>query len=569
MAHCELLSNGEWAWAEAPSECEEERPFEFSIIRAEDNVRIAVLVLLLVCALSAPDLVTNRLLLYMGLLTGAFLSMWARFEANWLALRQLGRLGHGAVVVVLGDLLWLSLVVVGTGGLNGPFAALLVAPILFSVALFSRFRIAVMLVTAIVTLIYFSLAATAQVGPWKLVGLLLAVMALAWVAHGVCRILERERRANELIVRSISDAVVLLDNEGRVSVTNRQFERLTGIPPSAILGERAQDLVRCSASDTIARVLQDAADPGDGPMHRTREITVCGPEEVDLRIATSRFMTAAGECVGYVIIAQDVTPIKTAMRAREHGLSMLSHEIRSPLTTLKVTAAMLSALADRASEEKLSRFAEVLEAETQRLVWTAGELLNMTTLEEPDVELHRKGCNLAAMVQRVRRVMDLRAGKKGVTLDGRVVGDLASVVVDAERLESAIHRLCENAVKYTPEGGHVTVDVTRNDDDTVTIAVSDTGPGIPADKHDLIFEKFAQLGDDRRREKAERGVGLGLYVVKRIVELHGGQISVESEVGKGSTFTVSIPVTDDPPVAERAERAVSGAEVPEAVPQPS
>ena len=185
MAHCGLLSTGEWAWAETPPECEEEHPFEFSIIRAEDNVRIAVLVLLLVCALSAPELVTNRLFLYMGLLTGAFLSMWTRFEANWLNLRQLGRLGHGAVVVVLGDLLWLSLVVVGTDGLSGPFAALLVAPILFSVALFSRLRFAVMLVTAIVTLVYFALAATAQVGPWNLVGLLLAVMALAWVAHGL------------------------------------------------------------------------------------------------------------------------------------------------------------------------------------------------------------------------------------------------------------------------------------------------------------------------------------------------------------------------------------------------
>ncbi len=568
MANCELLSSGEWAWGEAPPDCEEERPFEFSIIHAEDNVRIAVLVLLLVCALSAPDLVTNRLLMYMGLITGSFLSMWARFEANWVTLRQLGRLGNGAVVVVLGDLLWLSLVVVGTGGLNGPFAALLVAPILFSVALFSRFRIAVMLVTGIVTLIYFSLAAAAQVAPWKLVGLLLAVMALAWVAHGVCRILERERRANELIVRSISDAVVLLDNEGRVTVTNRQFKRLTGIPPSAILGERAQDLVKCGVSDTISRVLQDVADCDDDAMHRTREITVCAPEEIDLRISTSRFVTASGECVGYVVIAQDITAIKTAIRAREHGLSMLSHEIRSPLTTLKVTAAMLSALADRASEEKLSRFAEVLEAETQRLVWTAGELLNITALEEPDVELHRRPCDLAALVQRVRRVMDLRARRKGVTIDGRTTGDLAAVLVDPDRLQSAVHRLCENAVKYTPSGGHVEIDVTRSED-TITIAVSDTGPGIPPDKHELIFEKFAQLDDDRHRDKTERGVGLGLYVVKRVVELHGGEISVESEVGKGSTFTIQIPISDDGVAPEPDRVAGSFARLPETAPQPS
>ncbi len=543
MASCEILSSGQWVWAEAPPDREEERPYEFSIIRAEDNVRIAVLLLLLVCALSAPGLATHQTALYMGLLVGSFLSLWARFEANWLQLRQLGRLGHGALVVVLGDLLWLSLVIAGTGGLNSPFAALLVTPILFSVALFSRLRIAVMLVTSIVTLLYLSLAASSDVGPWKLAGLLLTVMALAWVAHGVCRVLERERQANELMVRVISDAVVLLDSEGRTTVTNRQFERLTGVSPSVILGERARDLVNCAAAGTIAPILQDVVRTVEGPMHTTREITLNAPNEVDLTVSTTRFVTAAGECVGYVVVVQDITPLKSAMRAREQGMSMLSHEIRSPLTTLKVTAAMLSALADRLSEEKLTRFAEVLEAETQRLVWTAGELLNISTLEDPELELHKRPSDVAGILRKVRRVMDLRASRKGIAFDGEISGDLSSIPVDAERLESAVHRLCENAVKYTEPGGRVLLAASRSNG-LVTISVTDTGKGIARDKIELVFDKFAQLDDDRHREKDERGAGLGLYVVKRIVELHGGRIDVESEVGRGSTFTMELPVVD-------------------------
>lgn len=537
------MSRGEWIWTEVPSDYEEERSYEFSLIRAEDNIRIAVLLLLLICALVAPDLILQRTLFYLGLITGSFLSLWARFEANWVLLRRLGRLGHGAVVVVLGDLLWLSLVVAGSGGLTSPFASLLAAPILFSVALFSRLKIAVILVTSIVTLIYLTFAATAEVAPWQLVGLLLAVMALAWVAHGVCQILERERQANELIVRSIADAVILLDVEGRVTITNRQLERLTGIPARLIMGEQVADLAKREDVGAIADIMKAANITPTGPFHRTKEITANCPDERDLRVLTTRFVGPAGECVGYVIIVQDITPLKSALRAREQGVSMLSHEIRSPLATLKVTATMLSALAERVSEDKLAHFAQVVEAETQRLVWTAGELLNIALLEDPEFELDRKPSDVAAIVRKVRRSISLRADAKGIELSGEVEGDLSSIYVDPERLESALHRLCENAIKYTEPGGRVIVNARRSDG-MVLISVTDTGKGIPRDKFDVIFEKFAQLEDDRTRAKEERGAGLGLYVAKRIVELHGGTIEVESEVGKGSTFTISLPVVE-------------------------
>ncbi|MBD3293041.1 MAG: hypothetical protein GF393_08965 [Armatimonadia bacterium] len=207
---------------------------------------------------------------------------------------------------------------------------------------------------------------------------------------------------------------------------------------------------------------------------------------------------------------------------------------------------MLSALSDAVSDEKVTRFAEILDAETQRLVWIAGELLNASYLEDPDCELDRGPCDVGALVRRVRRIVAMRAKDRQITVEGGQEGDLTDLEVDSQRLQSALHRLCDNALKYTEPGGHVTVSAARENGE-VRIAVTDTGRGIPRDKIGLIVEKFAQLEEDTTREKSERGTGLGLYVVNRIATLHGGSLEVDSEVGEGSTFTIRIPVGSEHP----------------------
>ncbi|MGC9318114.1 MAG: ATP-binding protein [Armatimonadota bacterium] len=559
----------DWVWADDQADYESSRPYEFSIIRAEDNVRIMLLVLLLAAGLAAPQLVTNRLALFTGLIVGAFLSMWTRYEADWLLLRRLGSLGQGAVVVVIGDFAWLALVTVGTGGLASPFSALLLMPILFAVALFSRLRVAVMLVTALVVVAYVGMAGVGSfdmMNSWQLAGILVTVAALAWVAHGVCLVLERERRTSELVIRNMSEGVLLLDNGGRVVVANRQIERLTGVPPNAIVGQEAARVVENEALSGIAPILQDVARAVNGPANHVREVTVHGPETLDLRVTTTRCFGPIGENVGYVIICEDITSVKTVMRVKEKGLSMLSHEIQSPLTTLRVTATMLGVLADRLSHEKFGHIAEVVDCETQRLMWIAGELLNISALEAPDASLQLAPTDVGALVAKVRRVMKLKAEQKKLSIEGAVEGDLSSIPVDPERLESAVHRLCENAIKYTEPGGTVAIDA-RRVNEHVEIAVSDTGKGIPPDKIGMIFEKFAQLEDDGEREKDERGAGLGLYVVRRIVELHGGEIAVDSEPGRGSTFRLHIPAERGE--ASRGEAGTAKAPHPEEVPAAS
>jgi PAS domain S-box-containing protein len=534
MRAADESSRPDWVWAGGGTEDETERPFELSIIRAEDNVRVALVLLLLPVGYAAPDLLTIPSAYSAGLMIGALLSIWAR-------LRRRGSLSGGATIVVLGDLAWMSLVILGTGGLASPFSALLIVPILYSVALFGRMRYAVSFVTAMVVLIFLTLGVSGSLEAWTLVGLLLAVMALAWVARGICQVLERERRTNELVIRNMSEGILLLDCDRCVVVANRQFQRLTGVSVLEIVGGRAEDLAADARFEPLDEVLQDVAAPVEGPTTIAREVSMELAEPRDLRVTTERCVGPGGERVGYVVIVQDVTPIKSVMRVKEAGLSMLTHEIRSPLTTLRVTASMLSALSDSVSDEKVNRFAEILDAETQRLVWIAGELLNASYLEDPDCDLERESCDIAALVRRVRRVVSLRAREKQITVGGEQSADLGELSVDSKRLQSAVHRLCDNALKYTEPGGTIGVSAHRENGE-LCIAVSDNGNGIPDDKLDLIFEKFSQIEDDSDRERSERGTGLGLYVVDRIVSMHGGTLDVDSEVGSGSTFTIRLPV---------------------------
>ena len=535
-----------WVWEESAGKEDKERPFEFSLIRSAGNVRTALLMLVLAAGMSTPLLVTNRVAAYTGIIIGVLLTLWTRYVADWLGLRRGGQLGMGAVIVVIADYAWLCLLVVGTGGIDSPFKALLMVPVLFAVGIFARMRFAAVLVTSLVIVAYIGLAlrdGITTVGLWELGGTLLTVMALAWVAHGVCLVLERERRANELVIRHMSDAVLLLDGTQHVVLCNSHMERLTGIAPGEIVGRHVDSVGGDGVLANLSLILSDVHNHGDVPVPTAREceIDVMGAETLDLQVSTVPCMTSSGEPLGWVVICSDVTPIKSLIRLKEKGISMLSHEIRSPLTTLRVAASMLSALADNVSDEDSGRFTEVIQAETVRLIRMAGDFLNASALDAPDATLNKKLVDVGALVRKTARMVQLRASGKSIAVEVEIHDAMPDIMVDSARVTDALQRLCDNAIKYTDSGGRVLISAFR-DSGQICIGVSDSGQGIPMDRCEDIFEKFAQLDDDATRDKNERGAGLGLYVVKRTAELHGGSVEVESEPGHGSAFTVRLPI---------------------------
>ncbi len=544
-------AQNEWLWIHNRSSNSGDRPYEQTIIKAEDAVRILLLIVLLVAGLVSKELVTGRLPFFIGLVYGSFLSLWARYEADWSLLKRLGNIPAGAAVLAIGDLLWLSLVVVGTGGIASPFAGLLLIPILYSVALFCRLKYAPLIMTGTVLFVYVGLALAANADLWRAGGLLVTVTALAWLSYAVCQVLERERQTNEVMMRDYSQGVILLDSSKRIVAANRQLQRLVDAPVDCVIGMDAQDLSDSERVGVLADVLQDVIST-DGQEFSVREVSVSGHDVTDLLVTTVRLPGLMGERIGYVVVCEDVSAIKSAMRARAGWRSRMASELRSPAATLRVAASMLNLLADGIQQEEHDRVIEALDLDPSRLIWTIGDLINMSSLDDPALILDPSPTDVAALVKAVRRRVALGAERNDVHVRHEIRGDIGEVPLDAVRIEDALNRLCENAVRFTPPGGEILIRAEMVGAN-LEISVQDEGPGIPPEHLPKIFDKFVQFDAGEGPDDRTRGLGLGLYFVRKIAALHQGQVRVTSRPGEGSTFTLILPVGDRVVTAQDTE----------------
>ncbi len=330
-----------------------------------------------------------------------------------------------------------------------------------------------------------------------------------------------ERGANAArALAHVSDAVVLVDVDDRVRSWNEAAEQLFGVATEAALGRGAADVV-----PGFAALVERSDGHGDLiPVH-------IGGEERWLAVAVSDFDG------GRVLTVRDATAEHLLERARADFVTTASHELRTPLTGIYGGVRTLLERGDALGEESRLRLLEMIDQESQHLSQIVDQMLVTAQIDRGRMQLTESECDVQVLCASVLAAAETRK-PEAVTLTLAVSDGDATVRCDELRLKQVLVNLVENAITYSPGGGRVDVRVT-DDDDRLRIDVSDEGLGIPPSEQARIFEKFYRL--DAEMARGVGGSGLGLYISREIVEQMGGSLSVRSNVGAGSTFSVTLP----------------------------
>jgi two-component system phosphate regulon sensor histidine kinase PhoR len=233
-----------------------------------------------------------------------------------------------------------------------------------------------------------------------------------------------------------------------------------------------------------------------------------------------------------------VTQLQHLEQVRRDFVSNVSHELRTPLSIFR---GYLETLLDEPSlpADERERILRVLEKHSSRLNALVDDLLSLARLEEPGSKLHRASVSLREFLPRVSREWEKRAATKQITLHCDVPDDLPEIEADEARLEEIAYNLLDNAINYSNAGGEVALAATRHNNHVV-ISVADQGTGISSADLPRIFERFYRA--DKARSREVGGTGLGLAIVKHIAELHGGRVEAQSQLGRGTTVRVLLPV---------------------------
>lgn len=358
------------------------------------------------------------------------------------------------------------------------------------------------------------------------------------------RALTEERNRSEAILRSMAEAVAVVDSGERIAFCNEAFAKNWNITASSIPGKSAVEVIRIpELIGFIRRALQ-----GEEGVHGEISLgEATRPQSFEISIAAvPAFEDDSGEAGrkspanrAAVVVMHEITELRRLEQVRKDFVANVSHELRTPLTAIHGFAETLlaGALEDQANNR---RFVEIIKDHSARLSRLTDDLLKLSRIEAGKLGLDFRAVDLHEVVRSEEQAAHAAAAKKGLSLSVEApAATVGPVRGDARFLREVLRNLLDNAIQYTPNGGQIRVRAESNGHFAI-ITVADTGIGIPLADQSRIFERFYRVDDARSREVG--GTGLGLAIAKHIVESHGGKIWVESAVGEGSAFHFSVPL---------------------------
>ncbi len=348
---------------------------------------------------------------------------------------------------------------------------------------------------------------------------------------------EREREEIERIVHHLTDGVLVVDRAGVLLMANPAAQTLLGIDTGAV-GKNIKDIVQNEHMLTMLRALSAEGEKGS-----KKQVEFFSKSQETMRTLTSNAVViedANGRTVGMLTALPDIARIHQINQERMDFFAKVTHELRSPLVAADKAVTLILSKATGPLSPDQEQFLTIVERNTKRLYALINDLLDMAKLEAGKMQIVSQPLEVVSVVSEPIKVFQSWAGSKAITLSSVLEEGLPQVFGDQNRLIQVFNNLISNALKFTPEGGTITVGARRTGEGMIEVTVSDTGPGIPPEDLPRLFEKFFQVKGAVQTEV--HGTGIGLTVSKEIVELHGGKIWVESEVGKGTRFLFTLPV---------------------------
>jgi two-component system phosphate regulon sensor histidine kinase PhoR len=340
----------------------------------------------------------------------------------------------------------------------------------------------------------------------------------------------------QALFNSMMEGILLLDSNGRVRMINQSLRKFFDVATD-IRGQTIMEAFRWHELADLAARLQKEKNISDA--------------ELEIRRARRRFwqVNAAivtdhtGAAQGQLFVFHEITRLKELESIQAEFVANVSHELRTPLSLIKGFAETLldGALGD---PQQAARFLQKIDKHSDRLLFLIEDLLVISRLESGQVSLNVQPVDLRDLAQRVLDDLGARAAARKTSLENKIPSQTV-VWADGNRLQQVLFNLADNAIKYGKTEGCVTVGA-RDTGDTMEVFVADDGPGIPADAIGRVFERFYRV--DRARSRESGGTGLGLSIVKHIVQAHGGEAWVRSELHKGAAFYFTLPKKAAPPV---------------------
>lgn len=358
------------------------------------------------------------------------------------------------------------------------------------------------------------------------------------------RVSEAERRQVEAVLHALHDAVIVTDSFNEIVMVNQAAAETLGFDRETVIHQPINQVV---SDERLCRLIDDARQTANFSDCRHIEHEVTGDGSGEQRkpgilydVTLSCVANHKNEVAGVVTILRDLTREREISQMKSDFVSKASHELRTPLSSIRAYVEML---VDGEAEDEQSRqeFYRIIQDETDRLGRLIDNMLNISRIEAGIVQIEREQVDMKELIERAINTLEPHAREKDITFHAKTTNVDLCVEGDPDMLYQVVLNLASNAVKYTPEGGRITIaGDTDNLTGSVLVSVSDTGLGIPPDSVPKLFEKFYRVENYKRVAK---GTGLGLSLCKHIVEtVHHGQISVESKLGMGSKFWFTVPM---------------------------